>query len=180
VFTKAIEENITLALLTQVHADELFQLIDKNRAYLEQWMEWPPETKNLKDTQKFIKSCLAGLSENKELACGIEFNGKLIGVITFNKINHKLKKVTIGYWISEELQGKGFITKSCKTLIEYAFNELAMMKVEIHVATKNIPSQKVCERLGFKLEGVIRNAENLHGKIIDHNIYGLMQTELYM
>ena len=52
-----------------------------------------------------------------------------------------------------------------------------MEKIQIHVATENIPSQKICERLGFHLEGTIKNSENLHGKIVDHNIYGLMQFE---
>lgn len=140
-------------------------------------MTWPPKTNSSKDTQSFIKSCLVGLSDNKEVACGIEYNHCLVGVITFNQINYDLKKAIIGYWVSEEYQGKGLITKSCKTLIEYAFEVLSMEKIQIHVATENIPSKKVCERLGFTLEGTIRNSESLHGKIVDHHIYGLIRHE---
>jgi ribosomal-protein-serine acetyltransferase len=140
-------------------------------------MTWPPKTKSPEDTESFIKFCLTGLSENKELACGIQYNGRLVGVITLNEINQDLKKVIIGYWVSAEFQRQGFITKSCKALIEYAFDQLSMAKIQIHVATENIPSQKVCERLGFHLEGTIKNSENLHGKIVDHNIYGLMKVD---
>lgn len=176
-FVKEIEDNLQLVLLTQNHAKELFALIDNNRQYLEKWMTWPPKTKSHEDTESFIKLCLSGLSENKELACGIEYHGRLVGVITLNEINQDLKKVIIGYWVSAECQGKGFITKSCKALIEYAFDKLGMTKIQIHVATENIPSQKVCERLGFHLEGTIKNSENLHGVIVDHNIYGLMKVD---
>ncbi len=174
-FTKKIEQGLNLVLLSQRHAEELFKLVDENRKYLEKWMTWPPKTKCVKDAQNFIKTSLIGLSEDKELACGIEYNSELVGVITFNHIDHERKKVIVGYWISEKFQGHGFITKSCSALIEYAFNHLDMMKIETHVATENIPSQKVCERLGFQLEGTIRNSENLHGKIVDYNIYGLMK-----
>ena len=178
-FTKELEGNLNLVLLTSVHGEELFELIDQNRRYLERWMVWPPNTKSSKDTKEFIKGCLVGLSDNKEMACGIECEGKLVGVATFNRIDHDLKKAIIGYWISEEQQGKGLITKSCNALIEYAFSSLGMEKIEISVASENIPSQKVCERLGFKLEGRISNSENLHGTIVDHHIYGLSASEYY-
>lgn len=173
-FNKVIEENLNLVLLTQIHAEELFNLVDGNREYLGKWMTWPPKTQQLADAQSFIKTSLIGLAEDEELACGIQYNGKIVGVITFNKIDYELKKVIIGYWIAEGFQGMGLITKSCHVFINYAFNQLNMMKIEVHVATQNIPSQRVCERLGFELEGTIRNAENLHDEIVDYNIYGLM------
>ncbi len=174
-FVKEIDEKLRLSLLTPNKAEALFDLVDKNREYLKNWMVWPPETKSPDDTKNFIKSTLVGLSEMKEMACGIEYENNLVGVITFNKIDFNLKKVVIGYWVSEEHQGKGIITKSCRTLIDYAFDSLGMQKIEISVATQNVSSQKVCERLGFSLEGVIKNSENLHGNIVDHNIYGLVQ-----
>jgi len=48
-----------------------------------------------------------------------------------------------------------------------------MQKVQISVAVDNQPSRKVCERLGFSLEGVITRSENLNGRVVDHAIYGL-------
>ncbi|MDA9556039.1 GNAT family N-acetyltransferase [Vibrio sp.] len=174
-FTKQIDETLKLFLLTPIKADLVYNLIDENRAYLTRWMTWPPKVTSSDDTRNFIKDTLVGLSEMKEMACGIEYEGHLVGVVTFNEINFDLKKVTIGYWISDQYQGKGIITKSCQALIDYAFDSLEMQKVEIRVATENYPSQKVCERLGFTLEGTIRNAEHLHGHIVDHQLYGLFK-----
>ncbi|WP_432454898.1 GNAT family N-acetyltransferase [Agarivorans sp. QJM3NY_29] len=65
------------------------------------------------------------------------------------------------------------MTRVCKKLIDIAFDELQMHKVEISAATENLASRAVCERLGLKLEGVISNAENLNGRIVDHAIYAL-------
>ena len=51
----------------------------------------------------------------------------------------------------------GLATKACYILIEHAFTDLKLNKVEINVATRNIRSKTVPERLGFKKEGTIRN-----------------------
>ena len=87
-----------------------------------------------------------------------------------------MKKVEIGYWIKESVQGNGIINRVCKKLIEIAFTDLSMNKIEISVASDNLASKAVCERLEMKLEGIISNAENLNGRIVDHAIYGLHRT----
>lgn len=174
-FKKEVENNLNLVLLTPNHADELFELVENNREHLTKWMTWPPETTSSKDTGEFIRKSLVGLSNLEEIYFGIELNNKLVGVIAFNTISKKLRKVIIGYWISEDFQGKGIITKCCQFLINYAFDELDMDKIEIHIATENYPSQRVCERLGFKQEGTVHNAENLHGNIVNYNYYALFK-----
>ncbi|TBR42865.1 N-acetyltransferase [Marinomonas agarivorans] len=176
-FVKNVDEKIRLFLFTPNNAEALFRLIDDNRRYLEKWMVWPPKVHSANDTRAFIKGALAGLSEMKEMACGIDYNGHFVGSISFNAIDFNLKKAVIGYWVAENYQGKGIITKSCRTLIDYAFTVLGMQKIEIRVAADNTSSQKVCERLGFSLEGIIKNSENLHGTIVGYHIYGLMNTK---
>lgn len=107
----------------------------------------------------------------------IEYFNEIVGVTGYNTIHKDLKKVEIGYWLSSKQQGKGIITRSCNKLIQYAFNELDIEKVQISVAAENIKSRNVCERLGFKLEGIIKNSEKLHDKIVDHAVYGLYKNK---
>jgi ribosomal-protein-serine acetyltransferase len=83
----------------------------------------------------------------------------------------------IGYWISAKFEGNGIITHSCKALIAYAFNELKLNRVEIRCATENGRSRAIPERLGFKLEGVLRESEWRHTRFYDMAIYGLLQNE---
>ncbi|MGM3015922.1 GNAT family N-acetyltransferase, partial [Bacillus cereus group sp. BC329] len=79
-------------------------------------------------------------------------------------------------WLSSEYQGKGIVSKSVLKLVDLAFTELDMEKVQISAASENIPSRNVCERLGFSLEGIISRAENLNGRVVDHAVYGLSRT----
>ena len=111
--------------------------------------------------------------EGDAITFGVIYTGKLIGNIAYKYINNELKKVEIGYWIAEDYQGKGIISRAYARLVEYAFTNLDMSKVEMCVASYNKPSLAVCERLGMTLEGVITNAELVQGRILDHAIYGL-------
>ena len=107
------------------------------------------------------------------MTCTILWHNKVVGHIGFNTINYVLRKVEIGYWLKSDYQGKGIMSKAVSKLTALAFEDFDMTKVQISVAVENIPSRTVCERNGFTLEGIIKNSENLHGRIVDHAIYGL-------
>ena len=168
-----VDSKINLVILNESLAENLFELVDSDREYLNIWLPWPPSIKKIEDTKLFIKNSIIDFTEGKAMVCAIEYQKKIVGVVSYNKILKSLKKVEIGYWLSSKYQGNGIITKSVEYLIKYAFDKLEMEKVQIAVATENQPSQKVCERLGLKSEGIIKNSENLHGKLVDHIIYGI-------
>jgi len=172
-FSSKVDKDIKLSLVQESFAPIYTQLAQENFTYLEHWLAWPPHCKNEQDFASFIRKSLHDYADGKSMVCGIFYNEKLVGNVSFNTINHELKKVEIGYWLTESVQGNGIMTRVCKKLIEIAFNELLMHKVEISAATENSASRAVCERLGMKLEGIISNAENLNGRIVDHAIYGL-------
>ena len=176
-FSSKIDNEIKLALVQESFAPMYVELVKENFTYLKQWLTWPPHCQNEQDFASFIRKSLHDYADGKSMVCGIFFNEKLVGNVSFNTINHRLKKVEIGYWLAESVQGNGIMTRVCKKLIEIAFNELEMHKVEISAATENVASRAVCERLGMKLEGIISNSENLNGRIVDHAIYELHHTE---
>lgn len=174
-FILKINDEIKLSLVQKSFAKIYVDLLKKDYDNLEQWLAWPPNCKTEQDFMKFIQMSLHDYADGKSMVCAILFNDKIVGNISFNSIDYKLKKVKIGYWLSSSAQGQGIITISSKKLIDIAFNELKMQKIEISVATKNRQSRAVCERLGMSLEGIIRNCENLNGRIVDHAIYSLYQ-----
>lgn len=58
------------------------------------------------------------------------YDDSLVGNISFNSIDHDLKKVESGHWLSAAHQGKGIVTKSLAKLIAMAFTDLDMEKLE--------------------------------------------------
>jgi ribosomal-protein-serine acetyltransferase len=176
-FKLRVEADIELELLADAHAEELFALTDRNREYLRRWLPWLDSNKYLQNTVDFIKFSRKQYEENNSLQLCIRYKGGLAGVIGFNKVDWLNHSTGIGYWLSEDCQGKGIMTASCGCLLDYAFGNLGMNRAEIRCAIENKRSRAIPERLGFREEGTIRQAEWLYDHYVDHVVYGLLREE---
>ncbi|MCM3567233.1 GNAT family N-acetyltransferase [Neobacillus mesonae] len=176
-FIHKIDEEISLKLIELKEGEKVFELTDHSREYLREWLPWLDTTTKREDTIEFIKTCLTGFAENKSLTTVILYKGEIVGAAGFNSINWSNKTAYIGYWLAEEYQGKGIMTKAAKALTEYAFKELNLNKVEIRAAAGNKKSRSIPERLNFVNEGCIRKAEWLYDHYVDHVIYGILAEE---
>lgn len=176
-FSLKLSDELELRLLEERHAEELFALVDRNRRHLRQWLPWLDLTLSPSDTRIFIKNALDQFANNTGLVSGIWQRNRLLGVIGFNSIDWQNRVAHIGYWIDAESQGNGFVTMGCEALIDYAFNELELNRVEIHCASGNKKSRAIPEKLGFSQEGIVRQAEWLYDHYVDHLIYGMLASE---
>ncbi len=174
-FTLDVDSELKLALVQPSFAKKYVEIVTEQREYLSEWLAWPPHGKSEEFFLTFVRKSLLEYAEGKSMVCSMIYKDELVGNISFNSIDHNLKVAEIGYWLSEKHQGKGIITRSVSKLIDIAFSDLAMEKVQISAGEGNAPSRAVCERLGMKLEGIITKKENLNGRVIDHAIYGLLK-----
>jgi len=172
-----IEEDIELRLLEERHTEELFVLVNGNRHYLREWLPWLDNNRSIEDTEEFLRDSLEQFRVNNGFQCGIWYRGELAGVIGYHRIDWVNRATSIGYWLGAGFQGMGLMTKACRALINYAFDEMRLNRVEIRCAVENRKSRAIPERLGFKEEGVIRQAEWLYDRFVDHVVYGMIQTE---
>ncbi len=172
-----IDEAIVLKILEMNDAEPLFQVIDNNRLYLREWLPWIDANRCIDDSKLFIKSAQEQHEQNQGFQCGIWFHDQLIGVIGFHRIDWMNRNVEIGYWLSAEFQGHGIVTRACQILVDYAFHEYQLNRVQIRCATGNTKSCAIIERLGFILEGTTRQAELLYDHYVDLYIYGITADE---
>lgn len=176
-FIHKIDDDLSLKIIELRDAARVFELTDNSREYLKEWLPWLDLTTTVEDTKAFIKSGLKNFPENKSLNTVILFKGDIVGVAGFNEINWSNKTAYIGYWLGEEYQGNGIMTRVAKALTNYALTELKLNKVEITAAVKNKKSRSIPERLGFVEEGQIRQAEWLYDHYVDHVVYGMLAEE---
>lgn len=176
-FIHKIDEELSLKLLELGDSERIFDLTNQSRSYLREWLPWLDITTKLEDTVEFVKISLKGFAENKSLSTVILYRGSIVGVASFNSLNWSNKTAQIGYWLGEEYQGKGIMVRVAKTLTDYAFNELKVNKVEIRAALENQKSRSIPEKLGFKNEGCIRQAEWLYDHYVDQVVYGILFEE---
>ena len=176
-FIHKIDGDLSLKLIELRDEERVFELADNSRAYLREWLPWLDTTTNLEDTKEYIKVSLKNFPENKSMNTVILYKEIIVGVAGFNEIMWSNKTAYIGYWLGEEFQGNGIMTKVAKTLTDYAFRELNLNKAEIRAAVGNKKSRSIPERLNFVNEGCIRQAEWLYDHYVDHVIYGTVAEE---
>ncbi|NKE04196.1 GNAT family N-acetyltransferase [Mesobacillus selenatarsenatis] len=176
-FLYKINEQLSLKLAEVNDADRVFELTEKSRDYLKEWLPWLDFTTKVEDTKEFLKGTMKGYADNNSMTTVILYEGEIVGTAGFNSINWSSKTAYIGYWIGHEYQGKGIMTKVARALTEYAFDHLKLNKVEIRAAADNKKSRGIPERLGFVEEGKIRQAEWLYDHYVDHIVYGILAEE---
>lgn len=94
-------------------------------------------------------------------------------------IDRSVGKAELYVFVNPELLGKGIGTKATKQLCQFGFSELKLEKIYLFVDKDNIAAQKVYEKIGFHLEGILRNELLTRtGHISDLNYYGLLKHEL--
>ncbi|MEC0242633.1 GNAT family protein [Paenibacillus dokdonensis] len=176
-FKYDIDDSSYLTLLDIKDSEMLFNLINRNREHIGEWLKFPSFTLQEEDSKRFIESTRMRYAKNEGYWLGIWTQNKLAGSIGFPYIDHENKKTEIGYWLGGEFVGNGLITKSIKILIEHAFQNLEMNKIEIGAAPGNVRSRAIPEKLGFHREGEIRDYEFINGRFLDRIIYGLKADE---
>ena len=172
-----LNDDAYLRLLEESDADEMYALMDSNRAHLREWLPFVDFNQSAKDSLAFIRSTRQQLADNQGIQCGIFYQDRLVGVIGLHAINWMNKTTSIGYWLSADAQGKGLMTGAVKALVDYAFHTLKLHLVEIRAAVDNTRSQAVPQRLGFAKEGVLRQREWLYDHYVDHVVYSMTKAE---
>lgn len=176
-FLHKIDEELSLKLIELQDAERVFELIDRSREYLREWLPWLDFSMKVEDSKEFIAGTLKGYAENKSITTLILYKGEIVGTAGFNSLNWSNKTAYIGYWLGHEYQGNGIMTRVAKALTDYAFEQLDLNKVEIRAAVENKKSRSIPERLGFVEEGTIRQAEWLYDHFVDHVVYGVLAEE---
>jgi ribosomal-protein-serine acetyltransferase len=176
-FSYQVDEDIQLKILELRHSEELFSLTDRDRAHLREWLPWVDGTKTVENTREFIKFTIKGFAENNGFNAAIFYNNEIVGCIGLHEIDWNNKKTPIGYWIGSEYVGRGIMTKSCRAVVSYVFNELKLNRVEIRAGVFNKKSRAIPERLGFSQEGTIKCGEWLYDHYIDSVIYGMLRAD---
>lgn len=169
-----ITNEILLRPLQVDDASEMYNTIDAQREYLGQWLPFVASTTSMAVTKAFVDSTV----DADDKTYTIRKSNKFVGLIGFKAIDKANRKTEIGYWLSEEYQGLGIMTRAVERLCRYAFEELEINRVQIKCAVGNISSSNIPKRLGFHFEGIERAGELFSdGCFADIEVYSLLKNE---
>ena len=105
-------------------------------------------------------------------------NGRRIGYIWhFNVIHLAGNQLEIGYFMVPTERGKGYCTEAVNIMVDYLFLSNSIGRIQAQTDVKNVGSQKVLEKAGFKMEGTIRKPFFLRGQFRDSILYSILREE---
>ena len=155
----------------------LFELINDNRTFLNQYITFAQNKKNLKAVQAFLKEIINFNFGGQKYNLVIKFQDSIAGIIGFHRINPQDAKAEIGYWIGESFQGQGILSKSMPVFLHHGFEVFGINRVELITLTQHRRSIALAERTGFKKEGVLRESYFMHDQFHDAAIYSSLKSE---
>lgn len=165
-------------------ADARWRAIEESRDHLRRYEpEQAASCRSVAEAQIWIIQGNADWLVRKRFAIGIwlQVTNQYLGGIGFRPREGdgwSVPAFELGYWVRASAQGHGYVTEAVGSVTAYAFEQLHAGRVEIRCEASNARSAAVATRLGFRLEGHLRNIEcQADGTLIDELIYALIPTD---
>lgn len=176
-FSRIIDDKISLNLSIPQYSEELFKLTDRNREYLGVWLPWLERVKEEKDTRQFLLEKLDEFSKGKSLHACIFYESAIVGVVGYNSLDLYNRIGCIGYWLGQEFNGKGIMTECVRDIISVGREFYNLQRIEIRCAKENVKSRAIPKRLNFEEEGVLKKNEKVGEKWYDHVVYAMFLNQ---
>lgn len=179
-------ETITGTRIILKKADKTFKQaqislaeVDASRAELYPWLGWASPSYGLEDAYEYLQGCDKEWKEGKGynyMLC--DLSGQFMGMISALNVNEDCKSLEIGYWISTRFAGRGFMKEAVR-LIEKEFFALGINRIAIHTDVLNVRSANVPQKLGYRLEGILRQSSwsRAEDKFRDINVFAKLKDE---
>ena len=156
----------------------MFQYVDEDRERLRRFLPWVDATKGVADILDYIQRTQVGRAEGTLFDYGMfaPASGLYLGNAGVHALEWNHACCELGYWIRGEYEGQGHVTEAVR-LLERACFHLGFHRVEIRCSSRNERSAAIPKRLGYSLEGTLReNAPEL-GRYRDTLVFGKLNPD---
>lgn len=161
-------------------AQALWEAVDESREHLGPWLPWVNSYASADDARVTIARMQAEWLLREDLPLGVFdlASGGLLGGSGLHRINWTIRTFEIGYWLRRTAEGHGYMAEAVQLLTRMAFDTLAANRVEIRMDARNARSEQIPKRLGFVLEGTLRNnTPDAEGQPRDTHMYALIPDD---
>lgn len=137
----------------------VYEAIKASMKELKPWMPFAQQEQTEQDVELNIRSAHTSFLTREDLRLLVfhKGTGEFIASSGLHRINWSIPKFEIGYWIDTRFSGKGYMIEAVQGIADFAFAELHAKRLEIRCDTHNQKSRAIPEKLGFVLEGILKN-----------------------
>ena len=166
----------TLEPLSPAHLEDLTEAVRDG----ELWRLWYTIVPSPEGMAAEIERRLALQARGTMLPFAVlDDDGRGVGMTTYMNVDLAVRRVEIGStWYARRTQRTGLNTECKLLLLTHAFEQLDCLAVEFRTAFFNFPSRRAIERLGAKLDGVLRSHQRYtNGTLRDTCVYSIIAAE---
>lgn len=167
---------LILRKLTAADINDIFEYASQSK--ITTYLPWETH-KSKDDSFGFLKMTDEKFVSTDNINWGIELKSekKIVGSIEIRKWNDINRCGDIGYALSPLFWNQGIMTEALKRIIDFAFDELNLNRVEAHCDEENTGSYRVMEKAGMKYEGTLRQKVFVKGKFVNMRFYSMLKSE---
>jgi ribosomal-protein-serine acetyltransferase len=158
---------------------ELWTVVDGSRWHLERWLPWVPFNNTPDASQRYAEACATDWDAGRAVRFGIRDrqSRELLGVVGLDSCVHLHRSCELGYWLRLDATGRGIMTEAARACADFAIHVMGAHRIRCAAATDNYPSLRVISRLGFRFEGIAREAEFVGQRWVDHAVFARLSTD---
>ncbi len=158
-------------------AGAIARLQSANRAFLAPWDAIRPDAFYTEPGQQVeLQRAVDRRAEGTAAASAVlDDDGAVVGVIRLNGIvRGAFESCSMGYWIGQEANGRGYASEAVAEMLALAFGELALHRVQAETLRHNVRSQRVLARNGFEHIGMAPKYIRIAGEWQDHELFQVL------
>lgn len=163
---------------------EIRRLLRANQEHLRPWTPAPPHAEDPSSITEVSKTVLRHRREWKQGSAFVFFSahrerpGRFIGKIALNGVlRGAMHGAYLGYWIDAEEQAKGLTIEGIRAVLDFAFEQAGLHRIQAAIMPRNERSLRVIEKLGFRREGYAERYLQIAGVWEDHVIFAKTREE---
>jgi len=152
---------------------------------LAEWMSKPEITGEYEGLGQFSKSEFEKIFEIGDKHEEKDFfiqkkDGTKIGLMAHFYVLHvasSMRQLEIGYFLLPNERAKGYCSEAANIFVDYLFLSKDTIRIQARTDVRNLASQKLLERVGFRNEGKMRKSAFIRGEWRDLYLYSILREE---
>jgi ribosomal-protein-alanine N-acetyltransferase len=178
-------ERLRLVVVDSTYASKILKFYLENESFLMRWEQIKqPDFYSINHQRRILNLEEQFFMKGQMVRFWIfkredETNDEPIGSVSLtNIIRGVFQSCFLGYKLGERFTGAGYMTEAISKVMEVAFDEMELHRIEANIMPDNMKSMNVVKRLGFENEGLARKYLKINGKWEDH--YHMVKLNEYM
>lgn len=167
--------NLRIRPYLKTDVQPLLDAVLESQTELSRWLPWCHPEYGFDEAEQWVQSRASAWKNTQEFSfVVIDGSDQILGTCGISRIDRCNGLGELGYWIRSSKSGQGVATEAVKLACQWACAQHDLHRMEIVVSTRNNASQRVAEKAGAELEGILRKRVLLHGQWHDAYLFSIL------